>query len=124
MTMTKCERGEMEELRYQLRLARAFRVTPPVETDVAIPRGVTGELAKGFLYYTYNSSFRVVPACTDSVCHSYDRNDRTESRGAMRLYSTRLLALRACRNDAEQQCMRWLADIDKAIEDEERKVGK
>jgi len=116
MSMTKKERAEMEDLRTQLRIAKAFRFTEKVRPDVLIPTG-SGVLSRGFLYNASNMAWRVVPACSSSVAHSFGSSDKTDSRNGCPLYSTRLLALRALRNDAEQQCAKWLADIDKAIEE-------
>jgi hypothetical protein len=114
MSMTKKEHAEMEDLRTQLRIAKAFRFTEKVRPDVLIPTGNT--LSKGFLYNASNMAWRVVPACSSSVGHNFGSSDRTTTQRGMALYSTRLLALRALRNDAEQQCAKWLADIDKEIE--------
>ena len=118
--MTKRERAEMEELRSQLRMARAFHFTTPVEPDVPPPSGMSDGLTEGFLYNAYERAWRVVPACSSSVGHSFGCDDRTDSQNPSALFSTRLLALQALRNDAEKQCARWLAEIDQAIEKAER----
>jgi hypothetical protein len=115
MTMTKKEREELESLRRQLLVAKAFRFTERVLPDVLIPTGF-GVLSKGFLYSAHLMALRFVPACSSSVGHNFGSSDETNSRNGRALYSTELLALRALRNDAEQQCANWLADIDKAIE--------
>jgi hypothetical protein len=120
MSMTKKELAEREELRRQLRLARAFRFTEKVERDVPPPETSSsfGALTKGFLYNAYHNSWRVEPACSSCVSHAFGRDDKTDSQQPCSLYSTRLLALKALRNDAEQQCAKWLAEIDTEIEKE------
>jgi hypothetical protein len=117
MAMNKKEQAEMERLRDELRLAKALRFTEKVEPDVPIPESFSG-LAKGFLYNSYLAEPRVVPACSSSVSHGWGNSDRTTTQQPRRLYSTRLLALRACRHDLEKQCAKLLADIDAQIENE------
>jgi hypothetical protein len=120
MAMTKREQAEMQGLRQELRLAKALRFTAAVAPDVPIPERY-GVLAKGFLFHTHGDGFRAVPACSDSCSHSFGSDDKPNSQQARRLYSTRLLALRACRNEAEQHCAKLLAEINEAIEKEEGK---
>ena len=116
MAMNKKEQAEMESLRDQLRLAQALRYTEPVAKDVKPP--LCGGLMTGFLYNACPNSWRVEPACSSSSYHSFGRDDKTDSQQPAWLYSTRLLALRACRNDAERRSAKWLAEIDEAIAEE------
>lgn len=121
MAMTKKEQAEMENLRLELRLARALRHTPVVEPDVPIPGGYN-ELVKGFLYNTHGDSFCAVPACSTGNSHCFGHDDKATSQNARRLYSTRLLALRGCRNEAERNAAKLLAGIDAQIEKEGGKI--
>jgi hypothetical protein len=117
MTMNKREQAEVAELRHQLALARALRCTPVVLPDVPIPTRFHN-LVKGFLYCASQSAWRVEPACSSCHEHSFGNNDKTTIRDGKKLFSTRLLALRALRNDAERQCAEWLAAIDAMIDRE------
>lgn len=113
MAMTKAEKARLEELENALRIAKAFRFTEEVRPDVNLP--VNG-LAKGFLFNDYTRE--VVPACTSWSNHAFGRDDRTDSQRGRRLYSTRLLALKALRYAVEQVVASQLAEIDRQIEAE------
>lgn len=119
MAMTKKEREEMEALKKELRLAKALRWTEKIEPDVE-PPSVNYmndlDLAKGWLFNSYSGS--IVKACSSSVSHNYGSDDGTTSKGARRLYSTKLRAMRALRNAVERECARKLAEIDRYIEEE------
>jgi hypothetical protein len=117
MAMNKKEQAEMERLRDELRLAKALRFTEAVKPDVIPPESFSG-LVKGFLYNAYYAEPRVVPACSSSTSHGWGRDDKTTTQQPRSLYSTRLLALRACRHDLEKQCAKLLAEIDRQIENE------
>jgi hypothetical protein len=123
MAMNKKEQAAFDALKDELRLAKALRFTEPVDYDVAIPK--SSELRTGFLYNAYlgGSGPRVEVACTDSIYHSFGRNDRTTTQRAHPLYSTRLRALRAMRHEIETKCARILADVDAQIEAELAEVG-
>ena len=124
MAMTKKEVGAFEKMADDLRLAKALRWTEPVVPDVDIPSQENYELSTGWLYNAYMGgsgySPRIEPACSSRVGHGFGRNDNTSSQGARRLFSTRLLALRACRADVEWQCAVKLAEIDRLIEIEKQ----
>ena len=112
--MTKKEQATMDELRRELRLAKALRLTEPVETDVAIPTDYR-ELSKGWLYVT-NGGGAIVKACSSTIHHARGQWDRTTSQNPRRLYSTALLAARAGRRELELDCARMLAETDAMIE--------
>jgi hypothetical protein len=120
MAMTKKEQSEMESLRKELRIAKAMRFTPTVQPDVPIPTAF-GEMSKGWWSHWYCGSWRAEPACSTSVSHAFGRDDEATSQGGAQLYSSRLLALQACRNYAERDCARWLACLDAEIEAEQAK---
>lgn len=116
MAMTKKEaeahRKEVDALK--LRLALCW--TPKVEPDVLAPSlsDVTSRVAlvKGWLP-AYD---RVEPACSSRVHHSVGSTTETRSQGARNLYSTKLLALRAARNDLERRFAHELKLMDEKIE--------
>lgn len=115
MAMNKKEQAAFAELQKDLLIARALRFTDPVPADIPIPeRG----LAKGWLFNSYLGNPDVARACSSSVSHCYGDDNATTSQGATRLYSTKLLALRALRHAVELKCAEILAGIDLQIEDE------
>lgn len=118
--MTKKEQAVVDNLKRELALARAFRRTDKVEPDVPIPTSHgTDALAKGFLYAGSLSDYpRVEIACSSAVHHAFGRDDKTTTQNATRLYSTRLLALRALRHEVENSCAQRLARVDQDIEKE------
>lgn len=120
MAMNKTEQAMVADLRRQLREAKAMRFTEPVPTDVAIPQA---GLAKGWMFNDYIQNPRVDVACTSWTSHSFGNDQETKSKRPMRLYSTRLLALRALRHAMEKQCAGLLAGIDEQIESEIAKGG-
>jgi hypothetical protein len=61
----------------------------------------------------------VEPACSSSVYHGFGNATKTTSQGARHLFSSRLLALRALRNDVEDDCAKRLRFVDRMIEAEE-----
>jgi hypothetical protein len=122
MTMNKKELAAIESLREQLRIERALRFTPDVEPDVPIPDGYGDKLSKGFTFNAWQG-VRVEPACSSSNFHAAGRTDQTTTQQGKRLFSTRLLALRAGRRELELTLARMLADVDAAIE-HERKGAK
>lgn len=132
MAMTKKEKQMVEELLTEA----ALRRTAPVEPDVDCPEKFSsgsGGVVTGFLFRgALGASPRVEHAASTSVSHKVSYNpidfekDRLErsggwSQGARRLYSTRLLALKALRYELESSCCRALRDIDRQIEAEIRK---
>jgi hypothetical protein len=114
MAMNKTEKEAVERLLTE----SALRRTAPVSTDVEIPNS-GAPLTKGFLFCAEaTDGQRVAPACSSSTGHNFGSDKGTSSQRPMRLYSTRLLALRALRNAAESRCARYLREIDRWIEDE------
>lgn len=120
MAMNKAEKQKMADLENELRKARAMRFTDKVVEDVPPPSiGVKfGELTTGFAVVGTGEYARVDVACSSSVNHAIGRTDKTSSQNAKPLYSTRLLALRACRNKVEEYAASRLAAIDLMIEAE------
>jgi hypothetical protein len=113
MAMTKKEQQRLADLEQQLREAKAFRFTEPVEPDVGVPETFAEGLRKGFLFNDHNDD--VSKACSSSCYHSYGSHERTSTQGSRRLYSTELLALRALRNQVELKCAKRLSEIDRRI---------
>ena len=115
--MTKKELARMEELL----TAAALRSTSEVLPDVPMPS--YGEpLAVGFWPVdTRGYDPRIEPACSSSVYHAVGRSDATDSQGPKRLFSSKLLALKALRFLVERQCATSLRRIDKMIQSEDVK---
>lgn len=118
MAMNKKEQAYVEQLKEQLRLARAFRLSSVVEPDIDIPDTMAGGLRKGYLYNDYLGNPRVEPACTSSISHCFGGQDKTDTQGPRKLYSTRLLALRGLRNALERRFAKILSEVDEQIEEE------
>lgn len=114
--MNKKEQAEIEELRNQLRIAKAFRFTEKVEPDVPIPELFSRELSKGFSFNSYTGE--ISRACSSSISHSVHNDEKTTTQCPRCLYSTRTLALKAMRYEMEQRFAKELADVDKQIEQE------
>ena len=91
-------------------LRSALRWTDEVIEDVPIPDRY-GELVSGWL----PCANRVEPACTDSVNHAIGQTDKTRSQKPRRLFSSKLLALRALRHILEKEYAAKLLDIDRQI---------
>lgn len=119
MAMNKKEQAMVEALKTQA----AFYRTTDVKPDVPIPEGLSRELSKGYMPIAPMSDMaRVDPACSSSVHHGIGSQEKTSSQGARELYSTRMLALRKLRFDAEQECCRRLRRIDRMIEEEQERL--
>jgi hypothetical protein len=114
--MTKKEQAEMDELRNQLAKAKAFRFTEQANEDVMPPSGFE-KLSTGWLFNAHSK--RVDVACSSSTGHAWGQNDRTTTQQPRRLYSTKLLALKALRYELEQKFAAELAEVDKRIQEEE-----
>ena len=120
MGMNKREQAEMESLKQQLREAKALRFTEDVEPDL-MPPDAWGELVKGWRFNKHNSA--VSRGCTSSCLHGFCGDEVLNTRGAIRLYSTKLLCLRGLRHAKELDYAKSLAAIDKLIEEESQKGG-
>lgn len=115
--MNKKEQAEMQQLRDELRLAKALRFTEEVATDVPLPSHSMNGLTTGWTFNSYND--RVEVGCSSSTSHSFGRNDKTTAQHPLALYSSKLRALRALRASVERIVAKRLADIDLRIADEE-----
>jgi hypothetical protein len=114
--MNKKEQAYIEELHTRL----ALRWTGPVEKDVPPPiwkPGVFNELLKGFTFNSY--SLAVNESCSSSIHHSTHDSTKTTTQGAIHMFSSRMLALKAMRHQVEKECASRLRQIDKMIEKEE-----
>lgn len=116
MAMTKKEAEEVADLKRRLSVLAALRWTDEVEPDVPIPERSANELTKGWLPGGAASSWpRVEKACSSSQSHAYGQDDETTSQQAKRLYSTKLLALKALRHEMELYFAGRLATVDLQI---------
>jgi hypothetical protein len=109
-------RDYIDKTKYALRKASALRFTSPVEPDIEPPTEFR-VIKKGWLFNSYNNT--VAKACTSAIHHSYGQDDKTDTQGSRRLYSTKFRALLALRCRVENDCAAALARIDDMIEQAE-----
>lgn len=118
--MTKKEQAEMTQLRADLRLAKAFRWSEPVERDLPPPADYR-KLSRGYDMYVVSGrqgiAFIADKACSSSIYHG-EGWEQTLSQNPRHLFSTRLLALRAARYEMARMYAESLAKIDEEIERE------
>ena len=114
MAMTKKEQEEVRELKRRLSILAALRWTEAVEEDVPIPDWKTGnELSTGWLTgYAGSDRPSVEEGCSSPSFHARGRTDKTTSQRPTRLYSTKLLALKALRHEMELFFAEKLATVD------------
>jgi hypothetical protein len=115
MAMTKKEQAAMDELCKQLALAKALRFTDHVDKDVFPPEEFM-KLSTGWVYNAH--TLEVSVACSSAVSHGIGITDRTTTQRPIRMYSTKILALQALRNELEQMYATKLAYVDKCIASE------
>ena len=122
MAMNKREQAEMESLKQQLREAKALRFTEDVERDVPIPDG--GDVSQGWDFCGPRQYNRVYEAWSKHSSHGTGQYcPNSGSQNGVKLFSTKLLALRALRRYAEIMHAADLAGIDSMIESESQKGG-
>jgi len=119
MAMTKKERAEFDAAIAKAKLLAALRWTSIVQKDVPKPVEY-GESSEGF---DFNSdAARIDHQWSEYIRHGdMPKTNRTAYQEGKRLFSTRLLALRAMRHEVEIECARKLLNIDKQIEVEQAK---
>lgn len=111
MAMNKKEKEMVEDLKVRCSL----RLTEPVFPDVEIPKYDEPD-TKGFMMNSY--SMRVDKACSSAHGHCSTGDDKTTSQGGIKIFSTKLLALKAMRSEVEIRIAKELRKIDKMIEEE------
>lgn len=102
----------------------AFRLTEAVPIDVPAPKDYNSE-TKGFVFLGEGSDCpRVEQGISTTTAHFFGTTIHTDkdrswgAQGARDMYSTKLLALKALRHEAELDCARRLRYIDLMIERE------
>jgi hypothetical protein len=117
MAMTKKEKARIEELLTFVALRYTADVGLP---DIPIPD--SGKKTQGYLPVgVAGDNPRVEPVESESVSHATIVKGvvlSTASQGGRALYSTRLLALKALRNEVEKLCAQQLRRIDVMIDEE------
>jgi hypothetical protein len=104
-----------------LLLRLALRWTEPVKPDVPPPDySARDNLSKGWAVAGSGHYGRVEKACSSSIYHAVGNCEKTTTQGSRSLFSSRLLALRAMRNQAELEYARSLLEWDAKIESEIR----
>ena len=124
-----------EESRHQQKRAAVMRALrwsneTEIRPDVPPPPHSSDMLSVGYTYNEHllsgvcgSASRAVSTACSSSTSHCVGRTDKTSTQHPMRLYSTRLLAMRALRCKVELQFAIILAGIDAEIKQELEKNG-
>lgn len=121
MAMNKKEKAALEDAIQELAIARALRWSdqPVPDYDVLPPEyGSRENLSRGWVpshyFERYGSSNYASKGCSSSVDHGSGW-EKTTTQGPRKMYSTRLLALRRTRANAERQFAKVLAEIDAEI---------
>ncbi len=114
MAMNKKEMARMLDLELRLLEAEARMVkSERVEFDLMPPKGIGGpSLINGWSFNAYTK--QVNKSCSCYVHHG-KQWDKTSTQGAIRQFSTELLATQALRYEVEQELYKELAKIDKRI---------
>jgi len=116
MAMTKAEKQYLEDVLTQFALRHTQEVLPDVPPP---PCGSPfGALTKGFLYNSYNQ--QITKACSSSLYHNFNSDEKTNAQGEKWLFSTKILALKAMRYEMEQKFARQLRIVDIMIEEAEK----
>ena len=116
MAMTKKEQAERQALLNEIARLKAWRLTQPVERDLAPPEYKDGEkLTRGWDFNSH--SMTVYKACSSSIYHGHGW-EKTTSQRPIALFSTRERAYAALRYAVEQECLDRLARIDMTLEDD------
>jgi hypothetical protein len=113
MALTKKEAAAHAEQIDKLTLRLALCWTPKVTPDIPPPEKFD-MLHKGWL----DCHNRVEPACSSTIHHGFS-HEGPNSQQPRSLYSTRLLALKALRNDMEERFARELMRVDTLIAQEQ-----
>ena len=92
----------------------ALTFTEPVNKDVLIP--IDDKIVNGYSYNAYST--RVEKSCSGVFYHSIGIWDNTDSQRPIAQYSSKLLALKAMRNELECRYAFKLRQIDLMIEEE------
>jgi len=108
--MNKKEKQLFEDLKIKV----AFRFTKPIEPDLDHPKLSSDEIVNGYSFNSYSK--RIEKSCSSSVYHSSYGWDKTNQQQPIRQYSTKILALKAMRNEMENKAAKELYEIDKKIE--------
>lgn len=127
MAMTKKEREYVANLERQLRLSKALRWTEQVKKDVPPPSSSTimgRQFTTGYLFNAHRNTDAVYEAWSSTVYHGSGKPPAegqrlyAASQEPVHLFSTKLLALKALRNEIERMTAEKLADIDERIDNE------
>lgn len=123
MAKTKREAAELESLRRQLRLAKAFAwpaYPKPEQIDVA--RAIEGKewpaKIEGWYCHSWDLESRISKGWSRSGSHSNTLAADHGCQGAGRMYATRLEALLMARHEITERAAEALANLDAAIEAE------
>lgn len=111
MVMTKKEKKMVEDLKTKL----ALRFTEQVKPDIDYPK-IEDDLINGYQFNSYRKE--IYKSCSTSYSHGTRQWDKISSQQPIQQYSSKLLALKAMRNEVEKQCAIDLRSVDILIEKE------
>jgi hypothetical protein len=109
--MTKAEQKLVDDLKMRL----ALHFSDPVEPDVLPPKNF-GAVVNGYVFNEHSEEVR--KSCSSNILHSAWGWDNPSSRGHIKQYSSKLLALKALRHEMELKFAAKLHKIDQMIEEE------
>lgn len=117
MAMSKKEKAEVEELIRLANTLAALRWTVHVKPDIPQPDSYNLE-TQGWAYMAsaYYGGDKVSQAWSTNCSHGPGNSRSSGSQGAIDLFSTELLALKALRHVVEKECAARLYRIDRMIE--------
>jgi hypothetical protein len=114
--LTKKAQAEAAEKAEQWAVFHALRWTDKIEPDIPAPK--SGEPpVRGFLVFAYGSAVAYFSSC---FAHWSVDCPEIRRKGGRAMYSTKMRAIRAARNEAEQRCALELRRFDRLIEEMEK----
>lgn len=134
MAMNKKEQAELEQAKQDATINRALRwsdgefkpdIPPPSSMDYSGPKSLSDSHTRGWISRFWSSFSHESPTrfigkgISSSISHGSDWV-KTSTQNPIALHSTRLRALRSLRQQAEKDFAKFLAEIDKEIEKEEK----
>lgn len=116
MELPEWARKKLDRRFTDLEERASFRMTGDIKEDLSPPGRTSEQVSNGWLFS--EASTAVFKASSTGTAHGYDW-DVVTAQGPKRLFSTRLLALRALRRAVEKETATRLRNIDLEIKDEE-----
>ena len=121
MALNKKEKAHLESiesaLKYQKQLTETVGslIQPKIDPDVLPPSvdGGFGKLSFGWLYNSFSKIAR--KSCSSSISHCFGGTERTTTQGALAMYSSEALAMKAMRAEVAARMLDEIVKIDERI---------